>query len=93
MLDIENEDWSSASKGSAQYTDADVIVPVSESAKEKEERAKLEEEERTRLAQEILRQEEVQATNWRNKIVRVAFYSYRCVTQTLAPVTDLFCLK
>ena len=41
MLDIENEDWSSASKGSAQYTDADVIVPVSESAKEKEERENL----------------------------------------------------
>jgi len=41
VLDIENEDWSSASKGSAQYTDADVIVPVSESAKEKEERENL----------------------------------------------------
>jgi len=40
-------------------------------AKEKEEKAKLLEEKRTRLAQENLR---LQATKWRNKIVRAAFF-------------------
>lgn len=41
VLDIENDDEGPSGKGSAQYTDADVIVPLSESAKEKEERENL----------------------------------------------------
>lgn len=42
VLDIENDDdVTGRDKGSAQYTDADVIIPVSETAQEKEERENL----------------------------------------------------
>ena len=41
VLDIENDDDVPNDKGSAQYTDADVIVPSSETPQEKEERENL----------------------------------------------------